>query len=234
MTAPLDAMKRLADELGLEMAGFESRLSTFSSGSAMLDVRGFGRAFVMVYQPAQGFAVDELGPDDAFNGSYRYTFAEMEPAVRTLRALVGMRGADSSASLSLIVLRARDVETAKQFYSSLGLTFAQEKHGNGPSHYATELGSFVFEIYPCRPGQPNVPLRLGFRVRLLDGIVALLRERGTKIVSEVQSTRDGFRAVVEDPDGNVVELLSEWPEPKTSLAMSSTGTVDASPAPATR
>ena len=112
------------------------------------------------------------------------------------------------ASLNLLVLRVRDVQAAKQFYSLLGISFVQEKHGTGPTHFAAELGTFVFEIYPYRPGQPTVPLRLGFQVPKFDATIASLRERGAKLLNEVQPMANGFRAVVEDPDGNAIELTS--------------------------
>ncbi len=112
----------------------------------------------------------------------------------------------TTVSLNLLVMRARDVEAATAFYSLLGLSFVKEKHGAGPIHFAAELGTMVFEIYPERPEQTTGPMRLGFRVAQLDATIELLRERGTKIVSEVRQSPFGRRAVVQDPDGNAVEL----------------------------
>ena len=83
----LTEMKRLQDGLAAEPFGIEAELTTFPSGSAMLDVRRAGRAFVMAYTPTHGFAVDELQPDDGFLTGYRYCYTEFEPAARKLRAL---------------------------------------------------------------------------------------------------------------------------------------------------
>lgn len=113
----------------------------------------------------------------------------------------------TTVSLNLPVMRARDVEAATAFYSLLGLSFVKEKHGTGPIHFAAEFGTMVFEIYPERPGQSTAPIRLGFRVTLLDATVEMLRKHGTKIVREVEPLAYGLRAVVEDPDSNVIELL---------------------------
>lgn len=114
-------------------------------------------------------------------------------------------------SLSLLVLQSADVQAAKNFYSLLGLSFVEEQHGTGPKHYAAALESLVLEIYPrAGNGQP-APLRIGFRVPSLDRTLDQLRSRGVRIVREATDSRWGRRAVVEDPDGNRVELLSARP-----------------------
>ena len=56
------------------------------------------------------------------------------------------------SSLSLLVLRTEDLERSVRFYRTLGLRFAEEQHGNGPVHYACELGETVLELYPAKPG----------------------------------------------------------------------------------
>lgn len=35
-----------------------------------------------------------------------------------------------------------------EFFSRMGLPFVKEKHGEGPEHYAAQVGDDVFEIYP--------------------------------------------------------------------------------------
>jgi lactoylglutathione lyase len=110
--------------------------------------------------------------------------------------------------LSLVVLQSRDVEKAKDFYSLLGLSFVEEQHGKGPRHYSSILGALVLEIYPCQgDGQP-APLRIGFRVPRLDQILNTMRCGGVPIVRELKDSPWGRRGVVEDPDGNRVELAA--------------------------
>jgi lactoylglutathione lyase len=108
--------------------------------------------------------------------------------------------------MSLVVIYARDIERTKQFYDDVGLSFTSERHGTGPAHYAASMGTLVFEIYPCRSGEVASPLRIGFRVPSVDGTVETLRQRGVKIVASPKDSTWGRRAVVEDPDGNRVEL----------------------------
>jgi lactoylglutathione lyase len=63
--------------------------------------------------------------------------------------------------MTVLVLRTPDVERTKEFFSKLGLTFVQEKHGDGPLHYACEYNGEVFEIYPTEKNTA--------RAKFLDG-----------------------------------------------------------------
>ena len=62
--------------------------NTFPSGSAMLDVRRAGRLYVMAYSPDRGFGVDEVGDNDGFLVSYRFSYTQFEPAASRLWQLV--------------------------------------------------------------------------------------------------------------------------------------------------
>jgi lactoylglutathione lyase len=114
----------------------------------------------------------------------------------------------SNIHLNLVVLRSPDIERAVQFYRSLGLSFEQHRHGNGPEHYAAEMGNMVFEIYPRRnEGDNTNAVRIGFRVQSLEKIIAAAQEAGGQIVSAPQVSEWGRRAVLDDPDGHRVELI---------------------------
>jgi lactoylglutathione lyase len=110
-------------------------------------------------------------------------------------------------TLSLLVIRSPDIDRSARFYELLGLTFTKHTHGTGPQHYAAELGSAVFEIYPRRDEADSTSFtRLGFRVSNLDQTIATLQQSGAKVVSPPKDTPWGRRAVVDDPDGHRVEL----------------------------
>ncbi len=200
-------MNNLRDSLAAGPMGIETELTTFPSGSAMLDVRRGGRAFVMAYSPNHGFGVDELHPDDGFGVGYKYTYEQFDRAAQQLRAMA-LPEIPMPPIMSLIVLRSANIESAKEFYSLLGMSFTEEQHGKGPRHYATIIGSMVLEIYPCQSGLSESPLRIGFRVPALDRTIDAIRSRGMRILHEAGDTPWGRRAVVEDPDGNCVELTS--------------------------
>lgn len=120
-----------------------------------------------------------------------------------------------SARMNLLVLKTPDIERAANFYRLIGLSFERHQHGSGPSHYATDLGELVFEIYP---GQLERPLssdtRLGFQVGDLDDTLNDLRRHGVRIIKEKAPSSWGLRAVVEDFAGYRVELT----ERKTTCA----------------
>jgi len=118
-------------------------------------------------------------------------------------------------ALNLVVIRSLDIERVAKFYRALGLPLQEHRHGSGPLHYAAELDSAVFEIYPRKSDTDGTTsVRLGFRVASLDAAIAALQEVGGQIVSAPQLSEWGRRAVVEDPDGHKIEL-TEGPPPKT-------------------
>jgi len=110
-------------------------------------------------------------------------------------------------TLNLLVIRSPDIDRSARFYELLGLVFTKHAHGTGPEHYAAELGSAVFEIYPRHEEKDSTSrARLGFRVANLDQTITALQQAGAKIVSAPKDTPFGRRAVVDDPDGHRIEL----------------------------
>lgn len=114
--------------------------------------------------------------------------------------------------LNLVVLRSGDIERAAKFYSAMGLIFAKHRHGNGPEHFASELNGFVFEIYPLGAGTPTIAARIGFSIDDVDSLLPALEAAGGKVTSPPHDSEWGRRAVIKDPDGHTVELLT--PKPK--------------------
>lgn len=110
-------------------------------------------------------------------------------------------------SLNLVVIPSGDIQRSVAFYSSLGLTFVAEKHGNGPQHFAAEIGGTIFEIYPrlAIPGDSG-PMRLGFLVPSVDEAVQNLQKLGVEMISAPKESPWGRRAVLTDPDGHRVEI----------------------------
>ena len=113
-------------------------------------------------------------------------------------------------ALNLVVLRSPDMPRAVEFYSRLGLHFTRHQHGSGPEHYAAELGSGVFELYPLSAdGSSTLGTRIGFSVPSLDSAIAAISEYSTAIISPPKDSEWGRRAVLADPDGHRVELLQQ-------------------------
>ncbi len=109
----------------------------------------------------------------------------------------------------LLVIRTTEIEQVLGFYQLLGVNFIEHRHGTGPMHFATKLDGLVFEIYPTKkPENVDRMTRLGFALPDLPGIVDRLRSHAIPIIEEPKPTDWGLRAIVNDPDGRVVELYA--------------------------
>ena len=102
--------------------------------------------------------------------------------------------------ISLLVIRCQDIEVSKNFYQKLGLSFAKEKHGNGPEHYSCEHNGCVFELYPNKGEPPKDDNRLGFKVSGLSNII-----NNVAVTSSYVFAGNTIH-VVTDPDGRKVEI----------------------------
>lgn len=114
--------------------------------------------------------------------------------------------------MNLIVLYVSDVEHSLTFYAALGLRFTEEQHGAGPAHHAAVLaGDLVLELYP-RGRREASRNRLGFRVPSVAHTIAEITLRGFEVRDAAPRVLDyGTVVVVQDPDGNNIELV----EPST-------------------
>jgi lactoylglutathione lyase len=111
--------------------------------------------------------------------------------------------------LNLVVIRSVDLDRAASFYGVIGLTFSRHAHGKGPVHFACETKAVVFEIYPHDDDSPIPLVRIGFAVTNVDATVSKLSELGAVVRQQPKDSAWGRRAVVEDFDGNIVELNCE-------------------------
>jgi hypothetical protein len=86
-------------------------------------------------------------------------------------------------SLSLLVLKTRQMEKMRAFYGALGIDLAEEQHGKGPVHYAGRVGAAVLEVYPLpEEGTPtDTTTRLGFTVKQLSVAVERLQALGISV-----------------------------------------------------
>ena len=81
--------------------------------------------------------------------------------------------------LNLVVIRVSNIEVAHRFYSALGLSFAKHAHGKGPTHYASDEGSVLFEIYQqIGTDDATNSVRLGFKVADVAEAVSCVQKHG--------------------------------------------------------
>ncbi|HTK60375.1 MAG TPA: hypothetical protein VL283_04215 [Candidatus Baltobacteraceae bacterium] len=115
-----------------------------------------------------------------------------------------------------IVLYTSDMTAKRQFYETAGLSFVEERHGEGPTHYACDLRGVVLEIYPLREGavaKPCESVALVLFVSAFDRVVAGLKAMDAKPGKiGIYLAEAGLRSVsVRDPDGLLVRLLERDP-----------------------
>jgi lactoylglutathione lyase len=112
---------------------------------------------------------------------------------------------------SLVLYAGRPAATAA-FYRALGLGLEDEDHGEGPVHFAAEVGPVHFAIYPAeaagragerRSGGSVFP---GFYVESLDRAAEALAEVSAPILTSHEEMPWGCRIVAEDPDGRAIEV----------------------------
>lgn len=111
------------------------------------------------------------------------------------------------SSFNLLVLRSKNPDCLIDFYQSLGLNFAVEKHGNGPEHHSCKVGGTVLEIYPCsNDGISTSGARLGFSVTSMTETLKNL-PIDHEVITPPKQSPWGLRCVLKDPEGHKVELL---------------------------
>ncbi|HUB42668.1 MAG TPA: VOC family protein [Streptosporangiaceae bacterium] len=114
--------------------------------------------------------------------------------------------------MASLVLFAASPAATMAFYRAVGLELEAEDHGEGPVHFATELGPVHFAIYPAevagRAGERRSGGSLfpGFYVESLDRATEALAQQGAPMLTGHQEMPWGCRVVAEDPDGRAVEI----------------------------
>ncbi len=110
-----------------------------------------------------------------------------------------------------IVLHTEKVDEMVRFYRALGVPLEEERHDEGPMHFACELEGVHFAVIPGPAGEAperrqGGATQVGFKVSSLEETVARARAAGAAVLQEPEDVPWGRRAVLADPDGRPVEL----------------------------
>ena len=114
--------------------------------------------------------------------------------------------------MASLVLFAASPSATAAFYRALGIVLEDEHHGDGPLHFATELGPVHFAIYPAEaPGRARErrsggSVFAGFYVESLDRVIEALAAADALVLTAHEPMPWGCRIVAEDPDGRAVEI----------------------------
>jgi predicted enzyme related to lactoylglutathione lyase len=110
--------------------------------------------------------------------------------------------------LNLLVHQVKDIQHTAQFYAALGIQFQAEQHGVGPVHYSALLDNTVLEIYPANNAEAVTShIHLGFKIQHLAETMNKLKSMNIQVTAEPKQTPWGFRAMLINHDGHVIELI---------------------------
>jgi len=113
--------------------------------------------------------------------------------------------------IDALVLSSHEVKKTADFYKSLGLDLVEEKHGDGPLHYACEFGGCHFAIFESKEGKAPAQefggsTKIGFNVDDVDLFFEKSIELGATEKLKPDNAPWGRNAVVIDPDGRTIEF----------------------------
>jgi predicted enzyme related to lactoylglutathione lyase len=113
--------------------------------------------------------------------------------------------------VSVIVIWTERLKEMVTFYKTLGLPLEEEHHGEGPIHYACEIGASHFAIFEATGGDAirrnnGGCTQIGFQVSSVEDAFAASQKLGASVVWEPRNMPWGKAALVCDPDGRPVEL----------------------------
>ena len=121
-----------------------------------------------------------------------------------------MRGVmHATTALAAVVLVCRDLQKSVAFYKALGVDLRETKHG-GTAHFTAGLAGVHFALYPndgVERGTQSAQT-LGFMCTNLDAALSAVKALGGNVLSPASPKPWGITALVEDPDGRKVELVS--------------------------
>ena len=111
-----------------------------------------------------------------------------------------------------LILFTDKLEAVVDFYRAIGVPLELEQHDDGPLHHACELGLTHFAIFESNSGTPpefrsggsSFP---GFTVNSLEDALGAAKSLNAEVVQQQTADPWGWRALVKDPDGRVLELF---------------------------
>ena len=111
-----------------------------------------------------------------------------------------------------LILFTDKLEALVEFYRAIGVPLELEQHDDGPLHHACELGLTHFAIFESNSGTPpefrsggsSFP---GFTVNSLEDALEAAKSLNAEVVQQPTEYPWGWRALVKDPDGRVLELF---------------------------
>src|SRR5262245_5338551 len=114
--------------------------------------------------------------------------------------------------LGAVILVSKEPERLARFYRDvLGVPLTPEQHGDELPHWGCTLGQLHFAIHPVEDfpdGRSAVgSVKLAFNTFDVHGLARRLQAHGVTLLYPPKDTGFFWVTAVEDPDGNLVELV---------------------------
>ena len=106
---------------------------------------------------------------------------------------------------NFLTLFASDMERTADVYRAIGLSFINEKHGEGPIHLAHEKDGFVLEIYQKSQAICD-GMMLGFEASDISETRAKILQTGANLVKDIAKIDGVDRMIVADPEGRQIYI----------------------------
>jgi uncharacterized glyoxalase superfamily protein PhnB len=114
--------------------------------------------------------------------------------------------------IDALIFTSSNVSKTADFYKGLGLELVDEKHGDGPIHYACEFGGVHFAIFEtskegkASPQEFGGSTKIGLNVDDVDEAYEIALNLGAESKLKPDNVPWGRNAVIIDPDGRTVEF----------------------------
>ena len=115
--------------------------------------------------------------------------------------------------ISSIAIRVSDLDAMVSFYSeAFNIQFREVDTFGIPSRFG-EVGGILLKLVPIRESEDfeNYPVHQpGFVVQDIEAVIAIAVKHGGRQESGIIQNAGELQAAVRDPDGNTIELYSEY------------------------
>lgn len=111
-----------------------------------------------------------------------------------------------------ITVNTPNLENMVRFYEILGCQFAKVKVSIGGELFRSSLEGFELSLMSIKSATTGhyPKVMMGFRIKDMDAKVSQLSSiPGVILILDPTDMPDGKKAILQDPDGNSVELLAE-------------------------
>ena len=112
--------------------------------------------------------------------------------------------------LNITAICSNNCDKLINFYSDIGMLFNSELKDNGKKYYSYIYNDLRFEIHEVDTlEEVTRNLKLRFLIDEIEGYLVDFAKHNIKIIKEPWATKTHQHILLNDPDGNLIELITE-------------------------